>query len=198
MHGKLPLHLFFLTNMMKAWIGMDYNRGLRMLKEYLETGEVHSNCEYCGIVELPAFSYVGVKDQCSMADLGVSMQKTMPRSFKLVKESGVNQAGQPGAIYHKTDIKNQEFHYTAFHPVDKKTKIPNAACGSFSSCKAIKVIHTGSYNHLGNAWAMAMTYQRTEKQKSLRSQPPIEIYVDDPTCTPEAELRTEIYIPVRG
>ena len=198
MFGHMPFFLFFMTKMMKAWIGMDYDRGLKMLKEYLETGRINSNSEYCGIVEMPGFEYVGIKERCTMAEVGESMQKTMPRSFKLVKESGLCQTGQPGALYNKTDIKNQQFDYTAFHPVDQKATIPNAVCGSFSSCKAIKVIHTGSYQHLGNAWAMAMTYQRTEKKKPLKSQPPLEIYVDDPTCTPEAELKTEIYIPIRG
>lgn len=45
MDGKLPYFMFFMVKMMKNWIGMDYERGLAMLKEFIETGEVISRVE---------------------------------------------------------------------------------------------------------------------------------------------------------
>jgi len=40
MNGCVPIFLFFMIGMMKAWIGMDYERGLMMLKELAEKGKV--------------------------------------------------------------------------------------------------------------------------------------------------------------
>ena len=45
MDGSLPFFMFWMKKMMQNYIGMDYERGLRMLKNYLEDGKVHSELE---------------------------------------------------------------------------------------------------------------------------------------------------------
>ena len=42
MKSQLPFFLFWMVKKMKVYIGMDYERGLKMLKDYLETGLVPS------------------------------------------------------------------------------------------------------------------------------------------------------------
>ncbi|MBO9668491.1 MAG: SRPBCC family protein, partial [Bdellovibrio sp.] len=49
MKGSLPFFMFFMKKMMKAWIGNDFNRGLRMMKEKLETGKVLSKVDVQGV-----------------------------------------------------------------------------------------------------------------------------------------------------
>ena len=66
MDSKLPFFLFFMRPMMTAIIGMDYERGLRMVKEYLETGEVRSKPEFPGQVAVSAVPYLGVRRECSI------------------------------------------------------------------------------------------------------------------------------------
>ena len=70
--------------------------------------------------------------------------------------------------------------------------------GSIEPCRALKVIHKGSYNHLGNGWSTAMAHQRYKKLRPLKAQCPFEFYPNDPGTTPEDELVTEIFIPVRN
>ncbi|MFK7818026.1 MAG: SRPBCC family protein, partial [Planctomycetaceae bacterium] len=49
MAGSVPWFLFFMKPMMKTMIGMDYDRGLKMLKEWLETGSVSASTEIKGV-----------------------------------------------------------------------------------------------------------------------------------------------------
>lgn len=65
MKGSLPIWLFFMKSIMQAYIGMDYQRGLLMLKDYLESGQVLSDTEVCGVVDVPGIDYVGVRRLCT-------------------------------------------------------------------------------------------------------------------------------------
>ena len=58
MKSAVPWFLFFMRSMMEALIGMDYDRGLSMLKDRLETGNVPSRLEFVGVQDSPAVRYV--------------------------------------------------------------------------------------------------------------------------------------------
>ena len=73
MDGSLPFFLFFMTRTMTAYIGMDYQRGLLMLKDYVETGAVPSQLKFDGIRSYAGCTYVGIKAACSMETVGQKM-----------------------------------------------------------------------------------------------------------------------------
>ena len=198
MDGKLPIFLFFLLPTMKAALGMDYARGLKMLKEYVETGAVKSKSEFVGIVDVEQSRYLGVEDRCKMDEMKDSFGRTMPAVCRLISEHQLETSGPPGAVYHKVDIKSGACHYAAMVQVPEPKSVDGAKPGSIEPCKAIKVVHTGSYDHVGNAWSTAMAHQRYKKIKFHKSQPMFELYLNDPEETAEEDLVTEIYIPVRG
>ena len=64
MDSSLPFFLFFMKKSMTAMIGMDYERGLAMLKEYVEKGEVHSKLDFKGTQSFPGMQYIGIKTSC--------------------------------------------------------------------------------------------------------------------------------------
>ena len=198
MDGKMPFFLFFMIGMMKAMIGMDYERGLRMLKEYVETGEVQSRTEFVGIVEAPTCQYVGVEGQCATDAIGESMGETMPRAHQLVTDSGLEISGSPGALYHEFDMKGRRCKYTNFMPVRLAKPIAGAVTGEIQPCKALKVVHHGSYGHLGNAWGTAHSHLRYKKLKPHKTQCAFEVYPNDPEEVPVEEILTEVYVPIRG
>ena len=197
MDSKMPFFLFWMIGMMKAWIGMDFERGLRMLKEYLESGTVNSIAEYKGVVDLPEMPYVGVQDSCGMDQMGESMKRTLPAAHELASKNGLEVTGAIGSIYSKFDIKRKSCTYTAFAPVKMSKEIEGGVTGTIGGCKALKVVHTGSYQNVGNGWGMIMSYQRAHKHKPIKGQPPFEVYVNDPCVMPEAEIVTEIYMPIK-
>jgi len=49
MKSQLPFFMFWMVSKMKTFIGMDYERGLRMLKELVETGSVASKLSLEGV-----------------------------------------------------------------------------------------------------------------------------------------------------
>lgn len=59
MDGSLPFFMFFMKKMMETFVGMDYDRGLRLLKDVVEDGEVHSKLDIEGKGEYPGGKYIG-------------------------------------------------------------------------------------------------------------------------------------------
>ena len=198
MDGKMPFFLFFMLDTMKTMIGMDYERGLKMLKEYVETGGIQSKVEIEGVVDLPESYYLGVEARCTLAEMGDSMKETLPAAYKSACDKQVEMKGAPGALYHDFDFKKKACHYTAIVQTESPAEIDGLKSGAIGGCKAIKVKHTGSYDHLGNAWTAAMSYQRYKKLKPLKTQCGFELYANDPGETPVEELLTEVFVPIRG
>ncbi len=191
MNSGLPFFMFWMVDTMKAMIGMDYDRGLKLLKEYVETGAVTSTTEIIGIVDVPETHYAGVTTATELQHIHQSMDTTIPEVIAMTE--GKTTADIIGTVYHNMDIKKQHCKYTSFAPVNQAD-----ATDSVPSCKAIKVVHTGSYPHLGNAWSTANTYQRHNKIKKNKLIPPFELYINDPTKVADKDLVTEIYLPIKA
>ncbi len=204
MDSALPFFLFFMTNGLKTMIGMDYERGLKMLKDLAETGKVDSRLEIKGVAENAEIHYVGLTAESAMQEIGHSMEQTMPAIYRSATENQLKFTDLPaGAIYNNMDLKAQRCTHTAIIPVSEPAKadvtLPDGgSSGTIAAGKAIRVLHTGSYRHLGNAWSAAYAYQRYNKLKLLKHSPPYEIYLNDPQTTDESELRTEIFIPLKS
>ena len=203
MDSSLPFFLFFMTGMMRSMIGMDYERGLKMLKALSETGKVNSRVEITGVVDAPENRFVGYDTSANVKDMAESMSESLPRISQQASSLGLTpQASAIGAIYNKMDMKSGHCDYTAIVPVVEPLDSIKAAEGfrseTVGGCKALKVIHHGAYEFLPNGWNAAFSFQRNNKLKVLKSQPPYEFYPDDPATTPAADLKTEIYIPVKG
>jgi len=201
MDSNLPFFMFFMKRSMMAMIGMDYERGLKMLKEKIETGKIRSSTEVVGIVTAEPCHYVGHTSQSSLADLGESMAKSFPTVMQAAQQQAMEINGPPMSIYNHMDLKGGLCTYTVALPLPVEKTAANPADGLLSGDilpgRALKVTHTGSYIHLGNAWSTAITQQRHQKLKPSKQQPPYERYMNDPGETPEEQLITEIYIPLR-
>lgn len=199
MDSSLPFFMFFMLGKMKAMISGDYDRGLSMLKDYLETGAVPSNTVVEGVVDAPASLYAGKTYHTAMSDMSESMGAAFPEVFKVVTDAQAQINGKPFSIYNNMDIVKKTCMYTAAIPVASSVSVGHGVqCSDRLACKALKVVHTGPYRHLGNAWSTSMSDLRHEKIKMDKSIPPFEVYISDPENTPEESLITEIYVPVRG
>ncbi|MCK5918996.1 MAG: GyrI-like domain-containing protein [Cocleimonas sp.] len=200
MSGKVPFFLIPMLKKMKAYIGMDYERGLRLLKEYIETGSVSSSVTIEGVITLQSKKYIGIANDCDLKD----MSTVMPADFQMVggfiEENNLPIDGSVFALYNDFDLTNQHASFISAIPIKGDIEVKVDApfiIGELEGGDFIKATHTGSYPHLGNGWAAAMGYGRAKKIKTSKSPVGIEFYLNDPTTTPANELITEIVLPIK-
>jgi len=198
MHSKLPWYLFYMTKRMETFIGMDYDRGLGMLKEFMEKGSVASAVDIEGIVHMQGRKYVGIPHTCAIDEVGEVMKKDYESLFNFIADNAITLEEMPFSIYNTFDIPNNKTAFVSCIPYEGDAPLPeNFIAGELATQEAIKTVHTGSYKHLGNAWMAAMTYARIKKIQTTNIPMGIEVYPNDPNNTAEEELTTEIFLPLR-
>lgn len=199
MDSSLPFFLFFMKKMMTAFIGADYERGLDMLKAYVEEGEISSKIEFEGQSTIESFKWVGIESSCSMDDMATQMESDYGQIHGFVEENKDIINGVPFTIYKKWDLVKNRVDYVASIPV---SEIPTNLDSGFTSgeiptIKAEIIKHVGAYKHLGNAWSTGYAMMRNKEFKSNKKVYPFEIYLNDPKVTPEKELETMVHFPVK-
>lgn len=198
MYGSLPWFMFWMKSMMQSFIGMDYERGLRMLKERIETGEVLSQTTIHGVDQVGPVTMVGIRKSCAMKDIGQSMENAFGELGQVLADANLDLDGPPMTAYYKWDMKALTCEYTSGFIVEEApANLPRElSLWSIDAANALRVEHVGSYEHLGNAWSAANQYLRYKKMKAAKVAA-FEMYRNSPDDTPPAELRTDIYLPLK-
>jgi effector-binding domain-containing protein len=198
MEGSLPWFLFWMRGQMERFVGMDYERGLKMLKEWIETGTVLSRTTIRGVEPVGPLRMAGVRETCSIRDIGASMESSFCRATEELGRYNLPTDGQIISVYHKMDLKARTFDYTSGLIIPEAAgPLPEElASWSIPATKAVAVEHVGSYDHLGNAWNAGFQYVHAKKLKPGKGAP-YEIYVNCPDETAPADLRTEVFIPLK-
>jgi len=198
MEGKLPWYLFFLTKFMKIFIGMDYERGLRMLKEYAERGKVTSNLEIIGEGELQEIYYMGLESASTISKIGEVMQKDFERLGAYVEEHNLSQDAKVFAIYNTFDLMKGRTSFVSCISINKDDEVPAPFVkGKVEGSNVFNIRHTGKYQHLGNAWSLLMNHTRFHKL-SIQTKPfGYEFYLNSPHETPEEELVTDVMVRLK-
>ena len=198
MNGNLPFFMFWMRSKMKAYIGMDYMRGLLMLKEYLETGSVTSYVHIEGVMPVSETEYIAIPTQCSIDDLGSRMQENWKTLYDFIEENKLSIEGVPFSIFHTFDMVKHETSYYSCIPVTTDVTLSEGWLrGTLDAEKTLKTMHKGSYRHLGNAWMTAMNFARMKKMKLKKYPVGYEFYSNNPYDTAPEELITEIYLPLK-
>lgn len=198
MCGSLPWFLFWMKATMEITIGMDYERGLKMLKEWMETGTVLSKTNIRGVESIGPIHMFGVRKVCSVDDIGTSMEAAFQEACDMASEHNLPKEGEPLSVYHCADMKAQTFDLTAGFctPRPLEQEVSGVSTWSLPASRALAVEHVGSYENLGNSWGAAYQYARYKKLKQSKLGT-FEVYKNSPDDTAPAELRTEIFLPLR-
>ena len=199
MEGSLPFFMFWMTRSMAAFIGMDYQRGLEMLKDYVETGAVPSRLEFVGREPHPGFRYVGVRHRCPIAEVAGGMAESSRTLRKWLKKTEAQPAGKFFSIYHTWDMVQSVTEYTLGIPFETiPSDLPDGlVTGNISACDVYSIRHTGSYRHLGNGWASGLFHERAKIFRSHKKILPFETYERPTQDVPENEAVTVIHFPTR-
>lgn len=199
MDSSWPFFLFWMKKSMTAYIGMDYERGLMMLKDYIEDGKVHSKLEFKGNANYEGCTYIGIKREVSFANIGKQMEEDFTKLEAFLKDKEDLVAGTALSIYHKWDPVKQISGFTSAIPVKNiPSNLPQEfISGSIPATPTYTLQHTGPYEHLGNAWSTLYGMQRAKIFKINKKVDPFEVYHNDPANTPAQELLTEVNFPVK-
>lgn len=198
MSGALPFFLFWMKKTMVAAISMDYDRGLRMLKDHVEKGEVPSKLEFLGVTSIESFDYIAVKNSCNIVDISKTLGDDMKRIASALKESGVETQGAPVCFYDKFEVSKGRTSYTVALPVDSAAACPAGfEKGSLPKLQVYGVRHTGPYRHLANAWGAGMMHSQAKVFPPSKAYPPFEVYENDPCEVSEDEIVATVYLPAK-
>jgi predicted transcriptional regulator YdeE/uncharacterized protein YndB with AHSA1/START domain len=197
MESSLPFFMFWMKKMMEAFVGADYERGLQMLKEYVETGKVSSDLEFKGQSNYPGCKYIGIKTDTVIEDVGKEMESDFGQLQSFFSKKKIQPSSQAFSIYHKWDFVKRKVSYTAGIPV---TEIPVDLPGDFiqgeiPATKVYTLRHIGSYLHLGNAWTTLYTMQRNKEFKVKKDIHPFEVYISLPGEA--GQPITDIHFPIK-
>ncbi|MFT4662538.1 MAG: hypothetical protein ACI8XB_002828 [Patiriisocius sp.] len=119
MDSSLP---FFMLRMFKALIGMDYDRGLRMLKEKMEVRVIHSKLTFVGPGTFKGGDHIGIKTNTNPKGITGAMDYT--KLLEHIKGKYASQiTGNPFSIYHKWDPAKGIVQYTADVPVSGEVEL---------------------------------------------------------------------------
>ena len=196
MQGTLPFFLFFMKKMMVAMVGSDYERGLKMFKEYAETGQVNSSVEINDTQLKTRFYYVGYPVNCNLSEISNVIRPT----FEKLESSDIPKPDMYLTVINKFDFISKDANMVAAVAYKSKPDFnfdQEMVEGEMPPHKTQSVTHTGSYYHLANGWATVMNYLRFAKQKQNKKVKEYEVYLNMPSDTEESELKTEIFIPIK-
>jgi effector-binding domain-containing protein len=195
MDSQVPWFLFFLKNLFKNMIGMDYDRGLGMLKAKIETGVVESELELLGNVTLEGTHYVGLTGGATIEEMKQVMPGHIEQLQQLVIDNKVAPNGPLFAMYSKMDMNTGYSKFETCMPIKESVTLPAPfVVKQLPKTEAYAVQHTGAYSYLGNAWSMVMMASRHHKVKTSKAILGLERFLDDPNQVPSGQLRTEVMV----
>nr|WP_295902485.1 SRPBCC family protein [uncultured Bdellovibrio sp.] len=200
MNSNLPWFMFAFKNMMAAYIGNDFERGLKMLKEYAETGAVVSRSVYQGEKELPGFQVIGKKTTSKISDLGTTIRADFDDMNKRLQSGELTPPDGIVTLSHKHDIPHGTSVFTAgyIYKPNQTPKVPgDFEITQIPNHKALVVDYYGPYRNIGNPWSMIVSYQRGKKKKVAKSVPMYELYKTMPDGRPEKDIHTQITLPIK-
>ena len=199
MEGTLPFFMFWMKTMMERLIGMDYDRGLLMLKDYIEKGQVDAKLEFLGESQFEGCNFVGVKSTCTIDNIGEVMEADFKKLTDFAKENENIVTCDWFSVYHKFDFNRNKVVYTSGVGIKSDpSEIPAGMFkGNLPATKVHTVRHIGSYELSGNAWSAIMAMERAKEFKQNKKIPPMEFYRNSPMETEPKDLISDVCIAVK-
>jgi len=139
--------------------------------------------------------YIGIANSCQINEIS----KVMPRDFKAVsdylKSNDIVATGCPFAIYNIFDFAKNHVEFISSIPVGNVDSVSrNFVVSELHGGNALKVKHIGKYEHVGNAWSLALGHAKHNKIKVKKTPMGIEYYLNDPESMEPKGLITDVVL----
>lgn len=173
----------------------DYNLG--KLKEIAEAKPLFTVT--ITEVDTKPVSYIGVSSTMSMDDIdavSAQMGKSYGELMTVLQKAKVEMTSPPFALYPRWDEEKKEFDMVCALSVPANATLPaQYKITQLAGGKAVKAIHLGDYNKLGETHDQIYKYLGMKK---LEHGTPWEVYITDPEAEPDmSKWVTEVYYPIK-
>lgn len=184
----------------EAMLGEDYDQGLANLKALVETMPAVDFSKLsveAAEVKAQTIAYVSGTTTTDVSAIGTAYAVAYSKVLAYIQQNKLKQTGAPVGISRKWDEKAGVYEYDAGIPID------NTAAGNQGEVKVaatyagkvLKVVYQGAYKNLGPTYDALYAYAAVFGY--LQNGNLWEEYISDPASTPEAELITHIYMPIK-
>ena len=198
--GAGPVGRYF-GLVMDRMIGPDYEKGLVGLKALAESlpKEDFEDLAVAGVDAQPVtVAYVEGRSSKDAKEFGEAIGAGYTKVVAFMKAHGLKQAGPPITINTRWD--DTGYGFDAAIPVDRAPdrEIPADSPVKVKQTyggKALKIVFKGPYGGMPPSYAKLTAYMAARGYASAGA--PWDEYVSDPGTTPEADLITNIYQPVK-
>lgn len=199
MAGSLPFFMFWMKNMMERLIGMDYDRGLLMLKDYIEKGAVAAKLEFLGESQFEGCQFIGIKSECTIDNIGEVMSEDFKKLADFAKHNEEIVTCDWFSVYHKFDFNKNKVVYTSGVGIksDPQSLPAGMIKGKLPATKVHTVRHIGPYELSGNGWSAIMAMDRAKEFAKNKKIPPMEFYRNSPMDTDPKDLISDICMAVK-
>jgi effector-binding domain-containing protein len=182
-------------------IGADYEKGLAALKKLAESlpKSDFSDLQVESTDVKPiSVAYVPTRTSKDQREIAAAIGAAYAQVGKLMRSLRLSQAGPPLTI--TTKLNDSGYEFEAAIPLDKtpEKELPGSSAVRIRqtySGKALKAIHKGAYRNLPSSYEKLFAYAAASGFEQNGA--PWEQYISDPGNTPEVELITHLYLPVK-
>ena len=198
--GMSPVGRYF-GLMMDKMVGTDYEKGLAGLKKLAE-GLPKADFTGLQVEELEVapvtVAYVSATSSKDEQEIARTIGASYATVGKFMATRKLKQAAAPITI--NTKWADTGYEFDAAIPVDHAPEAEVPADSPVQvkqtySGKALKVVHKGPYREMDATYEKLMAYVAAHGYETAA--PPWDEYVSDPGDTPEPELLTFIFMPVK-
>ncbi len=148
------------------------------------------------IIDTAAQDYLYVTRKCAMTppeEIGKSMGEAFHEVWDFMQKNAIPPAGAGLSVYYDYSEDEIEFRTGFFvSPADAAKAQGSVKADRTPATRAVHAVHTGSYAGMRDTYGKIMGDMQWAGLKY--GKPTWEVYLDDPDTTPEAELKTEIFI----
>ncbi len=148
--------------------------------------------EITDVAETP---YLYATGSCSMdpTDISATMGRVFGQVWSFMTDHGIAPAGPALAVYHSYDPEKMTFRAGFVVTKDDLAKATGEVGGDVTPVgRALTFTHIGPYATLRDDYGLMMRH--AEERGLTLGTPAWELYLNDPSQTPENELRTQAYV----
>jgi len=205
MEWTMPWYLKFAMKKMIPQIEADYDRGLDMMKYYVETGHLPTKISWGEIKTVAESWSIGIERQSSLADMPTQMQEDFTMLWKFVTEHRMG-SHWARSYYLKVDMKKDIYDYRSSILLneDEIYEIDDALLENteikkyyYPEMKQYCIRMEWSYRFMGNAWNALFMHLRSKKMTHTPKFPSFEDYINDPSQVPEHKYITDLCAPIK-